>query len=283
MTVATQPLRPGPATEADRPWRAAVLTALGGLLTVVVSVGMRRTGVIAFGVGDAGTIVGGLSLLLGLFMLARPDQTLVFGGLAVLAGVVSFPMSLGGLVVGAVLTVLGGALGAAWSPAPEDAVLEVRPAPAPRRLAALVIDALLAGGLAVASSATVLHGATTAAAWLFWPLLGLAWLVVVLPATLLLGVTPGKWLTRLSVVGASDASASRRDLVAREGLRVAVLVAVSVLLVTLLSTGPVLVAAVAVVLLGAAGALLHVDVAPHDRLAGSAVVRRQVVLPATST
>ena len=279
MTDTTLPLRPGPATEADRPWRAAALTALGGLLTVVVSVGMRRSGVIAFGVGDAGTIVGGLSLLLGLFMLARPEQSLVFGGLAVLAGVVSFPMSLGGLVIGAVLTVLGGALGAAWSPASENAVLHVRTAPAARRLAALLIDGLLAGGLAVACSATVLHGATTAAAWLFWPLLGVAWLAVVLPTTLLLGVTPGKWLTRLAVVAEPDGLTTRRGLAVREGLRVAVLVVVSVLLVALLSQGPLLVAAVAVVLLGTAGVLLHVGVAPHDRLAGSTVVRREVVLP----
>lgn len=272
------PLPPDRLIDDQRPWRAAVLVVLGGLLTLAVSLGMRRSGVVAMGTGDAGTVVGGLSVMLGLLMLGRPDATWLLGALAVLVGVVSFPMSLGGLVVGSLLTVVGGAIGAAWSPAPEQAEFVVEPAHPVRRLLAASVDASLLVMLGLVGGAGALRDLV--GTWVGYALvLAALWAVLVVPVTLWLGTTAGKWLLGLRV--ADDDQGRWRPVVVREAVRFGALALSAVVVVWPLASGAGLLGAglAGLAVAGLWAGVLWQGLEPHDRLAGTRVARHRIVDP----
>jgi hypothetical protein len=267
-------------SDVERPWRAVVLIVLGGLMTLAVSLGMRHSGVIAMGASDVGTIIGGLAIALGLLLLARPDAAWLLGAGAVLVGVVSFPMSLGGLVIGSLFIVLGGALAAAWSPAPDDSTVEVRAAPIPRRLLAAAVDVGLLAALATAVGVGALNGVLTT-----WGAYGVVtvvmWIALVLPSTLLAGATAGKWLVDLRVDGA-DEPPQRRAVVGRELVRfVAVALTASIVVGSMAEgAGVVGTVVVGILMTGAWAFVLWTEWVPHDRLAGTTVVHHRLVTAA---
>ena len=70
-----------------------------------------------------GILVGALVSIMGLFVWFSPSQRHFFGILIVLASLVSFITSdLGGLLLGMLLGIIGGALAFAWTPLPATAV-----------------------------------------------------------------------------------------------------------------------------------------------------------------
>lgn len=115
---------------------------LGGALIVLVAMTISQ-GYFNFGVAERGQVIGLIICALALTAVSAPHSAPLLGAGIVVAGVVSFPIGLGGLIAGAIFSVLGGGLIAAWSRPPARAVLRVVPAPAWSRLGAFVIDLVL--------------------------------------------------------------------------------------------------------------------------------------------
>jgi len=96
----------------------------GGLLVLIagVEIGLLPLGptdaLIRAGVNaTAGLACAALLLVVGVVILAMPSQRLVAGLVAVVASLVSYPLSnLGGFVVGMLLGILGGSMAVGWVP-----------------------------------------------------------------------------------------------------------------------------------------------------------------------
>lgn len=73
---------------------------------------------IASGVGGiSGMLIGAIMVVLALSLWFSPQTRVIAGIIAVLVALAAFPLSnLGGLFVGSVLGVVGGAMGASWAP-----------------------------------------------------------------------------------------------------------------------------------------------------------------------
>lgn len=100
-----------------RPFWAALWTGLGGF--VIFFLPLAPLGkILQIGVGGIAGMAGGVLLMaMALLILFLPSQRHTAGVIAVIAGVASFPLSnLGGLFVGMVLAVLGGAMAFSWLP-----------------------------------------------------------------------------------------------------------------------------------------------------------------------
>jgi hypothetical protein len=129
-------------SDTSRPWRGAIVAFVGGALIVLVAMTISQ-GYFNFGVAERGQVIGLIICALALTAVSAPHSSPVIGAGIVVAGVVSFPIGLGGLIAGAILSVVGGGLVAAWSRPPARAVLRVVPAPSWSRLGAFVIDLVL--------------------------------------------------------------------------------------------------------------------------------------------
>jgi hypothetical protein len=138
----TQPVRRRPLSDTTRPWRGSIVAFLGGALIVLVAMTVSQ-GYFNFGVAERGQVIGLIICALALTAVSAPHSAPILGAGIVVAGVVSFPIGLGGLIVGAILSVVGGGLVAAWSLPPQRAVLRVVPAPSWSRLGAFTIDLVL--------------------------------------------------------------------------------------------------------------------------------------------
>ncbi|GAA4291206.1 DUF6114 domain-containing protein [Actinokineospora soli] len=89
--------------------------------------------VIASGIaGVSGLLIGAIMAVLALSMWFTPQTRVLAGVLGVLVALGAFPLTnLGGLFVGSVLGVIGGAMGASWAPRKvEVASAETEPAAA---------------------------------------------------------------------------------------------------------------------------------------------------------
>jgi MFS family permease len=138
----SQPIVRRALSDTTRPWRGASVAFLGGALIVLVAMTISE-GYFNFGVAERGQVIGLIICALALTALSAPHSAPVLGAGIVVAGVVSFPIGLGGLIAGALLSVLGGGLVAAWSLPPSRAVLRIVPAPAWSRLGAFAIDLVI--------------------------------------------------------------------------------------------------------------------------------------------
>ena len=104
-----------------------VLLPLSGLL---VHGGLKL--VIYIGIGGVfGVLIGALLIAAGTALWFNPVHRSFYGIAGVILGIASFPASnLGGLFVGMLLAIVGGALGYAWTPiAPGGAAGEGNPGP----------------------------------------------------------------------------------------------------------------------------------------------------------
>ena len=138
----TQRLRRRGLSDTTRPWRGGITAFVGGALIVLVAMTISQ-GYFNFGVAERGQVVGLIICALSLTAISAPQSAPLLGAGIVVAGVVSFPLGLGGLIAGAILSVVGGGLVAAWQLPPARAVLRVVPAPAWTRLGAFAIDLVI--------------------------------------------------------------------------------------------------------------------------------------------
>ncbi len=183
-----------PAEAAGRPIvvRAAAAGIAGGALIAVVagSFGPR------FFTADLRAWGIAMGLVAVLLLLAPLTGTRVLPGtgqVLILVGILAIPVAAGGFGLGSLLVIAAGVLLAATAPAGAGAMVVTAPARAGRRALALAVDL----GLTVV--ATVL---AVTAPWYPFALgsdavLGVwlgVWLLVTVPAAVLAGTTPGRWL-----------------------------------------------------------------------------------------
>ncbi|MFI7215147.1 DUF6114 domain-containing protein [Micromonospora maritima] len=134
-----------------RPFTAGLLVALGGAEMLVT---LRAPLGVLLHVGPQGLaayLVPAVLVLCGVLLIATPQQRVFYALLSLLLGLVSWLTSnLGGFGVGMLLTLVGGALAFAWTPAKRRSGRATRtagdPPPAPREPAD---DTLPADGDAV--------------------------------------------------------------------------------------------------------------------------------------
>ncbi|MFE9041584.1 MULTISPECIES: DUF6114 domain-containing protein [unclassified Streptomyces] len=107
-----------------RPFWAGLFTMLGGVPIGYLPYGDMRLGnvtlTMATTAGAGALIIGVLLITLGLTMWFQPLVRVFAGVAAIVLALVSIPVSnFGGLVVGFLLALIGGAMSASWAPAPE--------------------------------------------------------------------------------------------------------------------------------------------------------------------
>ncbi|MFF7443321.1 DUF6114 domain-containing protein [Streptomyces sp. NPDC008122] len=105
-----------------RPFWAGLFTMLGGVPIAYLPYGDLRLGNITLALattaGAGALIIGVLLITLGLTMWFQPVVRVFAGVAAIVLALVSIPVSnFGGLVVGFLFSLIGGAMSASWAPA----------------------------------------------------------------------------------------------------------------------------------------------------------------------
>jgi hypothetical protein len=110
-----------------RPFWGGLLVLVAGFLIFVFAVPFNPvTKIIHAGLGAIGGILLGLiAMFLGVMIWIRPEAKNVAGVLAVIVGLVAFPVSnLGGFVVGMLFAVIGGCWAFGWTLPPKHQDLD---------------------------------------------------------------------------------------------------------------------------------------------------------------
>ncbi|MGA5062435.1 DUF6114 domain-containing protein [Streptomyces exfoliatus] len=107
----------------DRPFWAGLFTMLGGVPIAYLPYGDMRLGNVTLAMattaGAGALIIGVLLITLGLTMWFQPIVRVFAGVAAIILALVSLPVSnFGGLVIGFLFSLIGGAMSASWAPAP---------------------------------------------------------------------------------------------------------------------------------------------------------------------
>jgi hypothetical protein len=108
---------------AEKPTAAIVLSIIGGIFVLLFGLFLALVGALltffALGVraifGLWGVLCGSVMILGGAMMNSRPEQHTAWGAIVLIFSILSLG-SLGGLGLGFVLGLIGGALGIAWKP-----------------------------------------------------------------------------------------------------------------------------------------------------------------------
>jgi hypothetical protein len=118
-----------------RPFAGGLLTMLGGLIVLAGPLSLIRLAVTPGSTVPVGLTVGALIVLMGLFQWITPFYSLMAGAVTVVLSLVSLlTASFGGLVIGMLLSLTGGALAVAWRPAKAaDAITPTSPPADPSR------------------------------------------------------------------------------------------------------------------------------------------------------
>ncbi|WP_435973980.1 DUF6114 domain-containing protein [Streptomyces sp. Qhu_M48] len=106
-----------------RPFWAGLLTIFGGVPIAYLPYGDMRLGNVTLAMqttaGAGALIIGVLLITLGLTMWFQPVVRVFAGVATIVLALVSIPVSnFGGLVIGFLLSLVGGGMSAAWAPAP---------------------------------------------------------------------------------------------------------------------------------------------------------------------
>ncbi|MEU3477584.1 DUF6114 domain-containing protein [Streptomyces sp. NPDC033754] len=106
-----------------RPFWAGLFTLLGGVPIAYLPYGDMRLGNVTLAMkttaGSAALIIGVLLITLGLTMWYQPIVRVFAGVASIILGLVSIPVSnFGGLLIGFLLSLVGGGMSIAWAPAP---------------------------------------------------------------------------------------------------------------------------------------------------------------------
>ncbi|MFD4867835.1 DUF6114 domain-containing protein [Streptomyces sp. NPDC058412] len=109
----------------SRPFWAGLMTLSAGWPILYLAYGNLTLGGVTLALstaaGAGSLVIGVLLATLGLFMWFRPLVRVFAGVAAILLALVSLPLAnFGGLLLGAVLGLVGGSLACAWSPPSED-------------------------------------------------------------------------------------------------------------------------------------------------------------------
>ncbi len=274
----------GSGSEAERPWRAASLTMAGAITVLFFAYPRKLSLTTVQWLGLWGQLVSMVAIVLAIFMLVYPRSANVTGPFAIIAGILSFPILLGGVLVGSICLILGGALAFAWMPAPPEARAYASRAPhtyllLPFRFLADVIDGTLFMLAAVAAGYTFLHGPMKDSPLLVYVVELALWSAIFIPGTAR-GVTPGKLLLRLRIWDTETMEPpGLQRAVVREAIRGAEVVGLIILL-PLLFDVPQIVAIAMIVAVATAGVLgAHFGKFPHDLAAGTSISLLHVVLP----
>jgi Family of unknown function (DUF6114) len=117
----------------SRPFWGGLLLILSGLeLFAIPLSGVLVRGaiklVIYIGIGGVfGVLIGALLVAAGLVIWLNPTHKTFYGIAGIVLGIVSFPASnLGGLFLGMLLAIIGGATAFAWTPVEPDLAVESR-------------------------------------------------------------------------------------------------------------------------------------------------------------
>jgi hypothetical protein len=117
----------------SRPFWGGLLLILSGLeLFAIPLSGVLVRGaiklVIYIGIGGVfGVLIGALLVAAGLVIWLNPTHKTFYGIAGIVLGIVSFPASnLGGLFLGMLLAIIGGAIAFAWTPIEPDYAVESR-------------------------------------------------------------------------------------------------------------------------------------------------------------
>ena len=117
----------------SRPFWGGLLLILSGLeLFAIPLSGVLIRGavklVIYIGIGGVfGVLIGALLVAAGLVIWLNPTHKTFYGIAGIVLGIVSFPASnLGGLFLGMLLAIVGGAIAFAWTPVEPDLAVESR-------------------------------------------------------------------------------------------------------------------------------------------------------------
>lgn len=108
---------------AARPLGAGVATLVGGFFILIGGVLVALFGWfvsalsgLSSGLFEVGLVLGLLTMLTGALMITIPQGHAVWGILAIVFALVAIPFALAGLVIGSLLTFVGGALSIGWRP-----------------------------------------------------------------------------------------------------------------------------------------------------------------------
>ena len=106
-----------------RPFASSVLLILAGLLVLWGPLNLLQYAFLPGSMLWAALLVGTLLVLMGVIQLIAPFHSLITGAIGIVLSLVSLFVALGGLGIGMILGIIGGALAVAWRP--------VTPAPRP--------------------------------------------------------------------------------------------------------------------------------------------------------
>lgn len=101
---------------ARRPFWGATLSSLSGLIILYVPAQLYELAATPGSTLFAGFFLGGLTLLMGILAFFMPRLSTLLGILAMFAAVLSILGALGGLFIGTILGIIGGAMMIAWKP-----------------------------------------------------------------------------------------------------------------------------------------------------------------------
>ncbi|WP_328765282.1 DUF6114 domain-containing protein [Streptomyces sp. NBC_00272] len=109
----------------SRPFWAGLMTLSAGWPILYLAYGHLTLGGVTLALstaaGAGSLVIGVLLVTLGLLMWLRPPVRVFAGVAAILLSLISLPLAnFGGLLLGAVLGLVGGSLACAWSPPSED-------------------------------------------------------------------------------------------------------------------------------------------------------------------
>lgn len=108
----------------NSPTAAFVLSLIGGVFVLLAGLIIAAIGAaLTFFIGGIGALLGVAAIVVGLLIIvfaimlhSRPEQHVIWGALLIVFSIISLPVSLGGFVIGFLLTLIGGILAVVWHP-----------------------------------------------------------------------------------------------------------------------------------------------------------------------
>lgn len=139
-----------------RPFWGAILLIIAGILVLWGPLSLLRFAYLPGSMLWAGVLVGALLVVMGLLQLLMPAYAAITGAVGIVLSLVSLLVAFGGLGIGMLLGIIGGALGVAWHTASRTGTTNRRvfwATMAPSLLALLGMVMLVANGIVAIAAA----------------------------------------------------------------------------------------------------------------------------------
>lgn len=101
---------------ARRPFWGATLCILSGLIILWVPAQLYQVSAAPGSIIFVGFFLGGFTLMMGILNYIMPKISTLLGLIAIFSSVLSIMGALGGLLIGTILGIIGGAMCVAWKP-----------------------------------------------------------------------------------------------------------------------------------------------------------------------